>query len=381
LEERYPEYGNLVPRDIATREIFDVCVNGDLSVEKGQMCVYLDVTELAPATQKKLDGILEIYEKFQGADPRRVPMKIFPAVHYTMGGLWVDYERNDHTGGLVLGSTRNQHSNIPGLFVIGEADYQYHGANRLGANSLLSCVFSGLFVAPSVENWLESPPGTAAADQPTSLFERQVAEHKRHVDELIRREGNENPYTLHHELGEVMTRNVTVVRRNKDLANTLEKLEELEARSGRVVLSDKSQWTNQTLSFARALGDMIVLARVIAKGALQRDECRGAHYKPEFDIPAPNADDPQALRRQASEWCRAFGEKNRKWLKTTVARHTPDGPQLSYEAVDTGLIPPRPRTYGLTGAEVIEELWRETGPPAADATAAKVVAPAGASRA
>ena len=104
---------------------------------------------------------------------------------------------------------------------------------------------------------------------------------------------------------------------------------------------------------------MIVLARVIAECALKRDECRGAHFKPEFAIPAPDADDPAALRKQAQAWCRAFKEKNDKWLKTTIARHTPEGPQISYEEVDTTLIPPRPRTYGLKGAEVIEEVWRE----------------------
>jgi succinate dehydrogenase / fumarate reductase flavoprotein subunit len=98
---------------------------------------------------------------------------------------------------------------------------------------------------------------------------------------------------------------------------------------------------------------------VITQGALQRDECRGAHYKPDFEIPNPTAEDAAGLRRQAQEWCRAFKEKNDKWLKTTMARHTPDGPKLSYEDVDVSLIPPRPRTYGLKGAEIIEQTWRD----------------------
>jgi succinate dehydrogenase / fumarate reductase flavoprotein subunit len=144
LEERYPQYGNLVPRDIATREIFDICTTDGLSVEKDRLCVYLDLTHIPRETlDRKLGGILEIYEKFQGVDPRDEPMKIFPAVHYSMGGLWVDYEKSE-TGGLVEGSPRNQQTNIQGLYAIGECDYQYHGANRLGANSLLSCIFSGL---------------------------------------------------------------------------------------------------------------------------------------------------------------------------------------------------------------------------------------------
>lgn len=369
LEERYPKYGNLVPRDIATREIFDVCVNMGLSVEQGRLCVYLDVTELSTETLKKLEGILEIYEKFQGVDPRQTPMKIFPAVHYSMGGLWVDYERNNSTGGLVLGSPRNQHSNVPGLYVIGEADYQFHGANRLGANSLLSCIFSGLIVAPSIENFLGSLAHGTAADQSTSLFDDAVRQEKDRADGLIKNQGDENPYLLHQELGELMTRNVTVVRNNKDLEATIEKIDEFADRYKKVALSDKGNWTNQNLSFTRAVDDMILLARVIAEGALLRDECRGAHFKPEFAIPAPDADDPAKLREQATQWCKAFKEMKEKWLKSTIAEHAEDGPKFSYEAVDTSLIPPRPRTYGLTGAEVIDEVWREMGSGVKDGAA------------
>jgi succinate dehydrogenase / fumarate reductase flavoprotein subunit len=359
LEERYPKYGNLVPRDIATREIFDVCVNQGLSVEKERMCVYLDVTELPKETLHKLDGILEIYEKFQGVNPRTTAMKIFPAVHYFMAGLWVDYERDEQTGGLVMGSPRNQHSNVPGIFVIGEADYQYHGANRLGANSLLSCIFSGLIAGPSIENWLKSLGKSSAADQPVSLFDDAVRLHQEQMNALIESQGDENPYKLHQELGDWMTRCVTVVRNNKDLTACLAKIDEFEERYGRASISDKSHWTNQNFSFTRALGDMICLARVTTKAALLRDECRGAHYKPDFQIKSPDADDPGKLRQQAEAWCRAFKEQSDKWLKTTMARHTADGPQITYEEVDTSLIPPRPRTYGLKGAEIIEKTWKE----------------------
>ena len=347
------------PRDIATREIFDICVNHKLSVEEGRLCVYLDLTELPADTHKKLEGILEIYEKFQGDDPRTVPMKIFPAVHYSMGGLWVDYEKNTQTGGLVIGSPRNQHSNVPGLFVIGEADYQFHGANRLGANSLLSCIFSGLLVAPSIESWFASLPSGSAGDQPTALFDHAIEPHLERIRGLVNNTGGENPYLLHQELGECMTRSVTVVRNNKDLAATLAQVNELHARYQNISLSDTSDWTNQNLSFARAVGDMIVMARAITKGALLRDECRGAHYKPEFEIPAPDTDDPAELREQATTWCKAFKKKNDKWLKTSIAEHKPDGAEFTYEPVDTSLIPPRPRTYGLKGAEIIEEVWRD----------------------
>jgi succinate dehydrogenase / fumarate reductase flavoprotein subunit len=358
LEERYPKYGNLVPRDIATREIFDVCVNQGLSVEQNRLCVYLDLTHLPGATHHKLEGILEIYEKFQGVDPRVTPMKIFPAVHYTMGGLWVDYEHDPDTDGLVLGSPRNQHTNIEGLFVIGEADYQYHGANRLGANSLLSCIFSGLIVAPTVKNWLTSLPYAPVAAQPEGLFSAAEAEHQARMDSLIDGGGKENAYELHQELGDWMTRNVTVVRNNKDLKATAEKVVELGERYRNVGLVDKSRWTNQSLSFSRAVGDMILLARVIVEGALARNECRGAHYKPEFEIPSPKAENPAELRKEAETWCDAFQRTNDQWLKTTIAEHTPDGPKLSYDEVDLAAIPPRPRTYGLKGAEIIEEVWK-----------------------
>ncbi|MFQ5490077.1 MAG: succinate dehydrogenase flavoprotein subunit [Phycisphaerae bacterium] len=358
LEERYPTYGNLVPRDIATREIFSVCVEEGLSVEKGQLCVYLDVTELPAETLHKLDGILEIYEKFQGVDPRVVPMKIFPAVHYSMGGLWCDFEKDENTGGLVAGSPRNHQTNVPGLYAIGEVDYQYHGANRLGANSLLSCIFSGLFAAPCICNYM-SNLNESAGQLPGTTFDRAVTGHQARYDALIHRNGPENPYQIHKELGDTMTRNVTVVRHNDALTQTVEKIAELHDRYQRISLDDAGSWSNQNLMFAAALDDMLTLARVIAQGALQRNECRGAHEKPEFKIPSPDATDPGELKRQAQAWCKAFKEKNDKWLKTTVAQYSPDGPKLSYRAVDLSLVPVRPRTYGLKGAEIIEQVWSD----------------------
>ncbi len=355
LEERYPRYGNLVPRDIATREIFAVCRDG-YSADPNAYCVYLDLTHLPRAElDRKLEGILEIYEKFVGIDPREEPMKIFPAVHYTMGGLWCDYEKDTKTGGLVIGSPANHMTSVPGLYAIGEADYQYHGANRLGANSLLSCIFSGLIVAPGIDNYLRDVLKRSAGDAPASLFEREIARHTERYDALLRSQGPENPYEIHRELGETMTRNCSVVRHNKDIEQTLTKLGELQERYRRIGLADRSGWTNQNLVFARAVGDMLTLAHVIAKGALLRNECRGAHYKPEFEIPAPSADDPAELRRQAERWYEAFLARNEQWLKTTIAEHRPDGPWIRYEPVDVSLIPPRPRTYGMKGAEIIEK--------------------------
>ncbi len=359
LEERYPKYKNLVPRDIATREIFNICVNEGLSVERDRQCVYLDLTHIPRhELDRKLGGILEIYEKFQGVDPRSTPMKIFPAVHYSMGGLWCDYERSS-SGGLVVGSPKNQVTNIPNLYAIGECDYQYHGANRLGANSLLSCIFSGLIVAPGVEALLKGQK-QAASELPQGLFEQARKQHQSRHDALLKRSGGgENPYLIHQELGDVMTKVATVVRRNDQLQEGLAKVHALYERAKKCSLSDTGNWTNQNVVFTKALLDMFPLALTILKGALQRDECRGAHFKPAFAFQSLKATNPAERRREAEEWCDRFDANNRKWLKTTVAQWAGDDVEITYEDVDTSLIPPRPRLYGLVGADEIEKVWKE----------------------
>ncbi len=308
LEEKYPAYGNLVPRDIATREIFDVCVNQGLGVD-GELQVYLDLTHIpARELEVKLGGILEIYRKFTGQDPARTPMKVFPAVHYSMGGLWVDFD---------------QMTNIPGLFAAGECEYQYHGANRLGANSLLSCIYGGQLAAQkAMEHADVEGRGAAGA------AEAEASRQKAILGEILAREGDENPYRLHRELGRTMTENMTVVRHNARLDETLEKIVELKGRWRRIGLSDRGWRSNQSLHFTRQLWLMLELAHVMTLGARLRDESRGAHYKPEF----PNRDDG-------------------RFLKTTIAAYTPDGPSLEYEDVDVQYIPPRPRKYDVEKKE------------------------------
>ena len=359
LEERYPEYGNLVPRDIATREIFDICVNDGLSVEAGRQCVYLDLTHIDPQElTRKLGGILGIYEKFQGVDPRFTPMKIFPAVHYSMGGLWADYERTAE-GGLQIGSPRNHVTNIPALYAVGECDYQYHGGNRLGANSLLSCIFSGLIVAPGIENLLASQEKTAA-DQTGSLYASAVRQAQQQHDDLLKRSGGgENPYLLHQQWGDVMTKAATGGRNNAQLDDAIETVNELAARAEKCSLSDSGNWTNQNVVFTKSLLDMFPIAKTILKGARQRDECRGAHYKPAFEMPSLKSDEAAERRREAEAWCDRFEQNIDKWLKSTVATWNGEQPDIVYEDVDTSLIPPRPRLYGLVGAEEIDQVWKE----------------------
>ena len=362
LEERYPEYGNLVPRDIATREIFDICVNDGLSIESDRMSVYLDLTHIPKAElDRKLGGILEIYEKFQGVDPRVEPMRIFPAVHYSMGGLWADYARSGD-GGLEAGAPQNHMTHIKGLYAIGECDYHYHGANRLGANSLLSCIFTGLFTGSSIVNYMSSLT-RGYAELPSAIADGEVANQQQRHDQLLKGDDafDENPYLIHQELGDVMTRAATVIRRNDQLTDAISKVEDLHERAMRVSLSDTGNWTNQNVIFAKSVQDMFPLAKTILKGALQRDECRGAHFKPEFQKPELTAEDPVQRRKQAEQWCDEFEKNNDKYLRSTVATwdHDASAPQIEYEDVDTSLIPPRPRLYGLVGGDIIEEVWNE----------------------
>lgn len=382
LEERYPAYKNLVPRDIATREIFDICVNEGLSVDADKMCVYLDLTHIPKAElDRKLGGILDIYQKFQGVDPREVPMKIFPAVHYSMGGLWTDYERSS-SGGLVVGSPRNHETNIPNLYAIGECDYHYHGANRLGANSLLSCIFTGLMVGPGIENKLKQSK-TAAAELPPAVFQQAVAAAKeQHQAVLKRPSSDQNPYQIHQELGDLMTRAATVVRRNDQLKAAIATVEELEQRASVATVVDTGSWTNQNVIFTKALMDMFPLAKAILWGALQRDECRGAHFKPDYSMPSLAADTREGRLLEAEQWCDRFQANTDKWLKSTIATLVDGQPKISYEDIDTSSIPPRPRLYGLVGAEEIEIVWKrraaakaaQTDPMAARAAAAPAVA-------
>jgi succinate dehydrogenase flavoprotein subunit len=305
LEEMYPAYGNLVPRDIATRAIFKVVFEMGLGVD-GQPMVYLDVSHLDPdMLERKVGGVLEIYRKFVGDDPTRVPMKIFPGMHYSMGGLWVDYK---------------QRTSVPGLFAAGEVDHQYHGANRLGANSLLSCLYSGQVAGPAMVEYVRG----SAAPEAGGLAEREAARQATEYDRIAKLDGPENAYILAREMGEWMTANVTVIRYNKKLAETDDVLRVLKDRWGRIGLSDRGRWANHEIAFVKQLWNMLELARVITLGALRRDESRGAHYKPDF----PERDD-------------------KNWLKTTKARWTSDGPEFSYDPADVSLIPPRPRKYDV----------------------------------
>lgn len=308
LEEKYPAYKNLVPRDIATREIFSIVYDQKLGIN-GDAVVYLDVSHLpADVLKRKLGEVLGIYQKFVGDDPYKVPMKIFPGVHYSMGGMWIDQQ---------------QMSNIPGVLGAGECEFQYHGANRLGANSLVSCVFGGMRAATTTERYFGKLE-KAAVDCDASLFTKAQQKFVSHFDALRNQRGSENAFVIGQEMGNWMRENCTIIRHNEKLAKTDEKLAELQQRYKNISVGDNVNFANQPLLYTHQLWNMLVLARVMVKGALLRDESRGAHYKPAF----PKRDDE-------------------KFLKTTIATFKGgfEPPQITYDTVDTSHIKPRLRDY------------------------------------
>jgi len=343
LEEWYPAFGNTVPRDVASRAIWKVVKHMGLGL-RGEDRVYLDLTHLdRHFIETRLGAILDIYQTFSGQDPREVPMEIFPATHYSMGGLWVDFEKDETTNAMVHHSPRNHQTSIPGLFACGECDGAYHGANRLGANSLLSASFSGRVVGESASIYVKGMQ-KKSKDIKDSAFEFERQRQEGINDGLMKCDGTENAYTLHKELGELMTKKVSVERNNDELDHALEELKNLEERSHHLDLGDSQTWSNTTLQYARQVQDMIVLAQVIAKGARLRDECRGAHYKAGFDIAIPEGKFPGDP--EWDEYVVKWKANNEKWLKSTIAKHTEDGPEISYREVDTSVFPvEKPRDY------------------------------------
>ncbi|HRI43446.1 MAG TPA: succinate dehydrogenase (quinone) flavoprotein subunit [Fimbriimonadaceae bacterium] len=338
-EELDPVYGNLLSRDLVSFAIYCVCRIGR-GIE-GKQQVYLDITHLhrsrgGPYTREvindKLEGVLEIYEKFMRVDPIDSPMKIYPAVHYTMGGLWVDYEKG-HEGALDLDSPRNQMCSIPGLYAAGESDYQYHGANRLGANALLSCLTGGELTASGVMAYLKSMD--VASDSVSGELLRDARADRLAQYESIRTSlGTENPYRVHADLCDLMWNNCGIWRKQADLLAARSALDEIAQRARSCAPTDGSEWANQAIPFTRSLQHMIEMSKAIVGGAIVRDESRGAHFK----MDTPSRDDVN-------------------WLKTTKARWTPSGPEFDLdEAIDCSYIAPRARKYRINQNKIVEEI-------------------------
>jgi len=340
-EELDPVYKNLLSRDIVSFIIYCVCRMGK-GIKGGQQ-VYLDITQLhesrgGPYTREvindKLEGVLEIYEKFMREDPISTPMRIYPAVHYTMGGLWVDYELNGD-GSWNVDSHRNQMTNIPGLYAAGECDFQYHGANRLGANALLSCLVGGEIAAQGIMAYTKSMDSGSDSVSSKMLEDAQKSSQAEY-DSLRKSNGTENPYRLHSELGKLMWNNCGIWRVQRDLLNAKSQLDDLTVRARQCNLLDEGGWANQAVPFTRSLIHMIEQAKAIVGGAIVRDESRGAHFK----MDTPDRDD-------------------NGWLKTTLATYSPSGPSFSFENIDCKYIAPRPRKYRINQNMIVKTIMGE----------------------
>ncbi|MDH5642488.1 MAG: FAD-binding protein, partial [Nitrospira sp.] len=369
---------------------FDVCLEDRGVGGPGSMMVYLDLTYKVKEkgrefVEKKLGAILDIYRKFAGEDPIEHPMKIFPGVHYSMGGLWVGFDQTSENR-LDWESPNNHMTNIPGLYAAGECEFQYHGANRLGANALLSCIFAGMVSGKAAVKYTSSL-ATSAGDM-AGVGDSELKECKAFQEKVIARDGDENAYRLHKELGELMTKYVTVIRKNPELETTLGKLNDMQERFGRIKLNDKGTRANHEITFTRWLYNMLHLAKVITKGALLRDEFRGAHYKPAFEyttetgkempsFKTTTADNPgdygavyqartgkclkgetltaeqvaasktkaDALGEDVIEYFDWFDKVNEKWNRPTIASFEEGEPKIEYGKVREGVMAPVPRKY------------------------------------
>jgi succinate dehydrogenase / fumarate reductase, flavoprotein subunit len=285
LERRYPAYGNLVPRDIASRAVKEVCDAG-YGVGSSQRAVYLDY---ADALQKQGRKVLEnkygnlfaMYTQITGEDPYTVPMRIYPAVHYTMGGLWVDYE---------LMTT------IPGLYCLGEANFSEHGANRLGASALMQGLADGYFVIPStISNYLSKHIGSHSDGTDHAAFaeaEMIVAER---LDRLIQIQGNQTVTSFHQRLGKIMWTNCGIVRDATGLKTAIQELQALQAEFWQdVKIPGTVKSLNPELDNAQRVADFLELGELMCVDALQRQESCGCHFRSEFQT-----DQGEAQRRDA----------------------------------------------------------------------------------
>jgi succinate dehydrogenase / fumarate reductase flavoprotein subunit len=278
LERQYPAFGNLVPRDIASRAVKRMCDNG-YGVGPGGNGVYLDFADVLDrlgrsTVEERYGNLFQMYERITGEDPYQVPMRMFPAPHYTMGGLWVDY---------------NLQSTIPGLFVIGEANFSDQGANRLGASALMQCLADGYFVLPAtLGSYLASgpfEPVAATSDGPV----------KDRLDALLDIDGDRTVDSFHRELGELMWEYCGMERTAAGLQKALDRIPALrEEYWQRVKVPGSAATLNQSLEKAGRVADFLELAELMCRDALHRAESCGGHFRAESQTP-----DGEALRDDA----------------------------------------------------------------------------------
>ncbi len=304
LERRYPAFGNLVPRDVASRAAKTVCDEG-YGVNQSGLAVFLDfssaierygkaeanslgienpsqvkITELGEkVVEKKYGNLFEMYEKIKGDDPYKTPMMIYPAIHYTMGGLWVDY---------------NLQTNVPGLFALGEANFSDHGANRLGASALMQGLADGYFVIPyTIGTFLSDEINTPAMDVDSEEFRQTEADVRRRIETLLSVDGSKSVESFHRELGLLIWDYCGMSRNEKGLKTALEKVRALRKEYyENVYVPGKADDYNPELEKATRVADFMELAEIMILDALDREESCGGHFREEFQT-----EEGEALRR------------------------------------------------------------------------------------
>jgi len=292
LERRYPAYGNLVPRDIASRASKQVCDDGYGVGDTGK-AVYLDFTEAfqrigVQTITERYGNLFEMYENLTGEDPYKVPMRIYPAPHYVMGGLWVDY---------------NLMSTIPGLHVLGEANFSDHGANRLGASALMQGLADGYFVIPyTVAHYLAGTK-LASVSEEHPAFRDASAEVKAGVEKFLSIKGNKTIREFHRELGMIMWNDVGMSRNRKGLEQAIKDIAKLRAEFWQNLrVLGESKDLNKNLEFAGRLADYLELGELIALDALGREESCGGHFREEYQTQEGDAKRNDEQFSYAAAW-------------------------------------------------------------------------------
>ncbi|WP_433416240.1 fumarate reductase/succinate dehydrogenase flavoprotein subunit [Microtetraspora malaysiensis] len=317
LERIYPAFGNLVPRDIASRAAKNVCDEGR-GVGPGGLGVYLDFADAIArlgrdAVEKKYGNLFEMYERITGENPYETPMRIYPAVHYTMGGLWVDYDLQ---------------STIPGLFVVGEANFSDHGANRLGASALMQGLADGYFVLPTtVGDYLANVKSFGDVDPAEVEQAREAVQQK--IDKLLSVNGTRTADSYHRELGKIMWDYCGMERTEESLRKALERIPELrEEFWNNVKVPGDPEGLNQALERAGRVADFFDLAELMCIDALHRTESCGGHFRAESQDADGEAlrDDENFAYVAAWEW-------------------GPDGPTLHKEALEYEYVKMTQRSY------------------------------------
>jgi len=329
LERQYPAYGNMVPRDVASRRARELC-NGGQGVGPGGRSVYLDfndaIADHGRATiAARYGNLFEMYERITGDDPMAGPMRIYPAPHYTMGGLWVDYHLM---------------SSIPGLFVLGEANFSEHGANRLGASALMQGLADGYFIAPAtVTAWLAGHPTPEIAPDHPACREAEARAHGR-LQALLAAGGSQPVDAFHRELGHLMIEYCGISRCAEGLHTGLKQVALLEARFHQEVrVPGEATGPNGELEKALRVADFFSLAQLMLRDALAREESCGAHFREEHQTPEGEAlrDDGGFAHIAAWQYQPGSGEPNQPAPAAEHVRHS--------EPLEFTLMQPSTRNY------------------------------------